>query len=81
MPPIVVGIFTASSGGDTARIVQLFSPGDVVDGVNSAIYGPITIANQTIVALLDGWVYAVAALAYIVGSLAIVVRRYLTVTV
>ncbi len=81
VPPIVVGIFTASSGGDTARIVQLFSPGDVVDGVNSAIFGPITLAGQTIVALLDGWVYGVAALVYIVGSLAIVVRRYLTVTV
>jgi ABC-2 type transport system permease protein len=81
VPPIVVGIFTASSGGDTARIVQLLSPGDVVDGVNSAIFGPITLAGQTIVALLDGWVYGVAALVYIVGSLAIVVRRYLTVTV
>jgi ABC-2 type transport system permease protein len=81
VPPIVVGIFTASSGGDTARIVQLLSPGDVVDGVNSAIFGPITVAGQTIVALLDGWVYGVAALVYIVGSLAIVVRRYLTVTV
>jgi ABC-2 type transport system permease protein len=81
VPPIVVGIFTASSGGDTARIVQLLSPGDVVDGVNRAIYGPITIAGQTIAALLDGWVYAVAALVYIVGSLAIVIRRYVTVTV
>jgi ABC-2 type transport system permease protein len=81
VPPIVVGIFTASSGGDTARIVQLLSPGDVVDGLNSAIFGPITIAGQTIVALLDGRVYALAAIAYIVGSLAIVVRRYLTVTV
>ena len=81
VPPIIVGIFTASSGGDTARIVQLLSPGDVVEGVNRAIYGPITIAGQTIVALLDGWVYGVAALVYIVGSLAIVVRRYLTVTV
>ena len=81
VPPIIVGIFTASSGGDTARIVQLLSPGDVVDGVNSAIYGPITIAGQTIVALLDPWVYVATALAYMVGSLAIVVRRYLTVTV
>jgi ABC-2 type transport system permease protein len=81
VPPIVVGIFTASSGGDTARIVQLLSPGDVVDGLNSAIFGPITIAGQIIVALLDGRVYALAAIAYIVGSLAIVVRRYLTVTV
>ena len=82
VPPIVVGIFAASSGLDTARILQLLSPSDVVDGVNSAIFGPIQITPDTvIVALLDWWVYVVAALAYIVGSLAIVVRRYLTVTV
>jgi ABC-2 type transport system permease protein len=82
VPPIVVGIFTASSGVDTARILQLFSPSDVVDGVNSAIFGPITInADTVIVALLDGRIYAAAAVAYIVGSLAIVLRRYMTVTV
>lgn len=82
VPPIVVGIFTASSGVDTARILQLFSPSDVVDGVNSAIFGPITInADTVIVALLDGRIYVAAAVAYIVGSLAIVLRRYLTVTV
>jgi hypothetical protein len=30
---------------------------------------------------LPGWVYVVTALAYVGGALAIVVRRYLTVTV
>lgn len=82
VPPIVVGIFSAMSVGDTARILQLMSPSDVVDGVNSAIFGPIVISGETIfVAPLDGWVYLVTAAAYIVGCLAIVVRRYLTVTV
>jgi len=33
------------------------------------------------IATLPGWVYVVTALAYVAGSLAIVLRRYLTVTV
>jgi len=82
VPPIVLGIFSAMSASDTARILLLASPGDVVDGVNSAVFGPISIGNQTIiVAALPGWIYIVAALAFIIGSVAIVLRRYLTITV
>ena len=82
VPPIIVGIFTTMSASDTARILLLASPSDVVDGVNSAIYGPISVGKQTIiVAALPGWLYIVAALAFITGSVAIVVRRYLTITV
>jgi len=82
VPPIVLGIFSAMSASDTARILLLASPGDVVDGVNSAVFGPISIGNQTIiVAALPGWIYIVAALAFITGSVAIVLRRYLTITV
>ena len=82
VPPIVVGIFSAMSVGDTARILQLMSPGDVVDGVNSAIFGAIDIGNGTVfVAALPSWVYIATAGVYVVGSLAIVVRRYLTVSV
>jgi hypothetical protein len=54
----------------------------VVDGVNAAIYGPLRIAGQTFqIATLPGWAYLVTAAVYIAASLAIVVRRYLTVTV
>ena len=81
IPPIVVGILTSMSVGDTARILQLLSPSEVVDGVNFAVFGPITVGGQTIAPLLDGWVYIVAALIYTGGSLAIVARRYLTVSV
>jgi len=82
VPPIVVGIFSAMSVGDTARILQLMSPGDVVDGVNSAIFGAIDIGNGTVfVAALPSWIYIATAGVYVVGSLAIVVRRYLTVSV
>lgn len=82
VPPIVVGIIVALSVPDVARVLLLGSPSDVVDGVNGVIYGPLRIGGETIViASLPGWVYFAAAIAFVVGSLAIVVRRYLTVTV
>jgi ABC-2 type transport system permease protein len=82
VPPIVVAIVAALSVPDVANVLLLASPSDVVDGVNGAIYGPLRIGGETIVvATLPGWAYIVAALAYVVGSLALVVRRYLTLTV
>ena len=82
IPPIVVGVIAALSVPDVARVLLLASPSDVVDGVNGAIYGPLRIGEETIIlATLDGWVYLLVAAAYVVGSLAIVIRRYLTVTV
>ena len=82
IPPIVVGIIAALSVPDAARVLLLASPSDVIDGVNGAIYGPLRIGDETIVlATLEGWVYVVVALAYVVGSMAIVIRRYMTVTV
>lgn len=82
VPPIVVTIIAALSVPDVANVLLLASPSDVVDGVNGAIYGPLRIGGETIVvATLPGWAYIVAAVAYAVGSLALVVRRYLTVTV
>lgn len=82
IPPIVVGVIAVLSVPDVARVLLLTSPSDVVDGVNGAIYGPLRIGDETIVlATLDGWVYVVTAAVYVVGSLAIIIRRYLTVTV
>jgi hypothetical protein len=49
--------------------------------VNGAIYGPLRIAGETfVIATLPGWVYVVTAIGYVIGSLAVVVRRYLTIT-
>jgi ABC-2 type transport system permease protein len=82
VPPIVVGIIANLAVPDVARVLLLASPSDVIDGVNGAIYGPLTIAGETFVlATLPGWVYIVTAIGYAVGSLAIVIRRYLTITV
>jgi ABC-2 type transport system permease protein len=82
VPPIVVALIAQLSVPDVARVLLLASPSDVIDGVNGAIYGPLTIGGQTFVlATLPGWVYIVTAIAYVAGSLAIVIRRYLTITV
>ena len=81
VPPIIVGIIAVLSVPDVARVLLLISPSDVIDGVNGAIYGPLRIGGETfVIASLDAWVYFAAAIAFVVGSLAIVVRRYLTVT-
>lgn len=81
VPPIVVAIITELSVPDVARVLLLVSPSDVVDGVNGAIYGPLRIGGETfVIATLPGWVYIVTAIVYIIGSLAVVVRRYLTIT-
>jgi ABC-2 type transport system permease protein len=82
VPPIVVATIAALSVPDVARVLLLVSPSDVIDGVNGAIYGPLTIGGQTFVlASLPGWVYIVTAIGYVAGSLAVVIRRYLTITV
>jgi ABC-2 type transport system permease protein len=82
VPPIVVAIIAELSVPDVARVLLLVSPSDVIDGVNGAIYGPLTIGGETFVlATLPGWVYIVTAIGFVVGSLAIVIRRYLTIAV
>jgi ABC-2 type transport system permease protein len=82
VPPIVVALIVQLSVPEVARVLLLVSPSDVIDGVNGAIYGPLTIGGQTFVlATLPGWVYIVTAIGYVAGSVAIVIRRYLTITV
>jgi ABC-2 type transport system permease protein len=82
VPPIVVGIIASLSVPDVARVLLLASPSDVIDGVNGAIYGPLTLGGETFVlATLPGWVYIVTAIGFVVASLAIVIRRYVTITV
>jgi ABC-2 type transport system permease protein len=79
IPPIIVGIVANLSSLDLARIVILFSPADVLDGTNAAIFGTLS-ENPTVAALdLPGWMYVGAALVMIVGSIGLTVRRYLRI--
>ena len=81
IPPIVVALVAGLAVGDLARVLVLTSPGDIVEGLNSAIFGVLAEGSPAVVAAdLPGWTYVLAALVGIVGSVLIVLRRYLRVT-
>lgn len=79
VPPIIVALTSELAAGDLARILVLASPGDVIDGLNAAIFGTIPDSPAVAAADLPDVAYVGAALVGIVGSGAIVLRRYLTV--
>ena len=82
LPPIIVAVIDNLAVGDLARVLHLASPGDVVEGLNAAVFGVVAVGSEIVIqAGLPGWVYLVASIVYIVVSLALIVRRYLTVTV
>jgi ABC-2 type transport system permease protein len=79
IPPIVVALVGNLVGQDAARLLVLFSPGDILDGTNAWIYGAIP--DSPIVASLDlpGVAYLAAAAVGIVGTTLLTIRRYLTI--
>lgn len=79
IPPIVVALVGNLVSQDSARLLVLFSPGDILDGTNAWIYG--SIPDSPIVASLDlpGAVYLAAAVVGIVGATVLTIRRYLTI--
>lgn len=80
IPPALVALVTAMTGSETATLLVLFSPGDVLDGANAWIFGSVS-QNQTISALgLPGQLYVATALAVSAVAIAFTVRRYLRIT-
>ena len=79
IPPIIVALVGGLTNQDLARAIVLFSPGDVLDGTNSAIFG--SIPNSPIVASLDlpGWLYVGAAVVEIAAAVGLTIRRYLRI--
>jgi ABC-2 type transport system permease protein len=79
IPPIVVEIIAAQTSQDLARLIILFSAGDVLDGANAAIFG--SLPSGAVVASVDlpGWVYLAAAGIGIVGTIGLTIRRYLRI--
>lgn len=77
IPPIIVALVGNLVGQDAARILVLFSPGDILDGTNAWLYD--VIPDSPVVAAMDlpGLVYVAAAVIGIVGATALTVRRYL----
>jgi hypothetical protein len=79
IPPIIVGLIGNLTNLDLARAIVLFSPGDVLDGTNGAIFG--SIPDGPVVASLDlpGWAYLAAAAIGVAGSIGLTIRRYLRI--
>jgi ABC-2 type transport system permease protein len=81
IPPIIIGLVGTLVGQDSARLLILFSPGDILDGTNAWIYGSIP-DNPVVASLaLPGVAYVAAAVIGIVGATALTIRRYLTMRV
>ncbi len=82
IPPVIVGVLSELAVGEAARALHLISPGDVVEGLNAAIFGVVAEASPAVMlAALPGWVYVATSVVFVVGSVALIVRRYLTVSV
>ena len=80
IPPIVVALMAELAVGDAARVLGLASPGDILDGVNAAVFGAVS-PNPTIVAAnLPGWTYLAAAVLLTAACVVLVLRRYLGIT-
>ncbi len=80
IPPIIVALVANNAVGDAARALVLGSPGDVIDGVNAAVFDTVSPNLTIVMANLPGWAYFVAAFVWVAGCVALVLRRYLTVT-
>ena len=81
IPPIVVGLVGNLTNLDMARAIVLFSPGDVLDGTNGAIFG--SIPDSPVVASVDlsGLAYLAAAIVGMAGSIGLTIRRYLRIAI
>jgi ABC-2 type transport system permease protein len=79
IPPIVVSLVGNLVNQDSARLLILFSPGDILAGTNAWIYD--TIPESPIVASLDlpGIVYLAAAVIETAIATGLTIRRYLTI--
>ena len=81
VPPIVVALSARLAAGDLARVLVLVTPGDLLDGANAAIFGSIPDSPAVAAAGLPAWSYLAAAAIGISACVALVLRRYLRITV
>ena len=79
IPPIVVGLIGNLTSQDLAKLVVLFSPGDVLDGTNAAFFGSVPDGPVVASLALPGVVYVVAAALGLAGSIGLTIRRYIRI--
>jgi ABC-2 type transport system permease protein len=80
VPPILVALIGSQTNQDLAKVAVLLSPGDILDGTNSVLFG--SIADGAVVAGLNlpGWAYLGAAVVGILVSVGLTIRRYLRIS-
>lgn len=76
VPSIVAQLLAELAGGAMAQIAILLSPAEVLDGVNSALFGVRPDSDAVGSADLDGGVYIIVALIWIAAAVAMLLRRY-----
>lgn len=81
VPPIAVAIVSELSAGDVSRLLLFASAGDILEGLNGAIFNTLPASPPVMAANYPGWVFLVATLVGILGGGALVLRRYQGVSV
>ena len=76
IPNIVASLLVELDTALLGQVAVLFSPGDVLDGVNAFLFDTIPDNPAVEEADLAGWVYLGSAAAWIVVSAAVLARRY-----
>jgi len=81
IPNIAASLLVRLGTGILGQIAVLLSPADVLDGVNAWLFGVAPDNVAIWAADLDGPVYFAAAVAWIVGSVIVLGRRYQSIQV
>ncbi|HET9456758.1 MAG TPA: ABC transporter permease subunit [Candidatus Limnocylindrales bacterium] len=79
IPSIVAGVVAGIGSTDVGNVLFLLSPTSVLDGTNAVLFD-IDFASEFFFINLPDWSYFAAAIAGIVGSIAITLRRFAKVT-
>ena len=80
IPSVITILVVELAVTDVARLVVLFSPADLVDGFNAAVFGTIPDGPAVFNADLPGWTFVVASVVWIVVLLGAILRRYQRLT-
>lgn len=81
VPNIVAALLVELDTGLLGQLAVLLSPSDVLDGVNATFFGTVPDNPTVEFADLEGWLYVVAAAAWISVSLGLLLRRYQRIVV
>lgn len=80
IPSVIAIVVVELAVSDVTRFIVLFSPADLVDGFNAAIFGTLPDGPAVTEADLPDWVYVIASVVWIGVLFGVIVRRYQKLT-